>query len=101
MDPVQFPRTNRNAYFIDPKDLIAIDNECRTHDRKVCLIYHSHPDAGAYFSEEDQQQAIVNGEPLHPGVGYLVLSVMDGRAGEMKLFEWDKVSGRFLCNKRF
>ena len=101
MDPAGFPRTNRNAYFVDPKDLLDIERECLTRNEQVRLIYHSHPDAGAYFSDEDQHQAIVNDQPLHPGVGYLVVSVKDGHAGEMKLFEWAEGSGIFVCNGRF
>ena len=96
LDPIQFPRTNRNAYFIDPKDLLSIERECRDNDERVRLIYHSHPDAGAYFSEEDQRCAVIDGEPLHSGVDYLVVSVRDKNAGESALFEWDREARHYV-----
>jgi proteasome lid subunit RPN8/RPN11 len=98
LDPIRFPRTNRNAYFIDPKDLLAIERECREREERVRVIYHSHPDAGAYFSEEDQRCAVVDGEPLHSGVDYLVVSVRDKNAGASALFEWNAASKRHLQN---
>ncbi len=96
LDPKAFPRTARNAYFIDPKDLLAVGRECREREERVRVIYHSHPDAGAYFSEEDQRFAVVDGEPLHPEVVYLVVSVNNGRAGESALFEWNSASKSFM-----
>lgn len=96
LDPIQFPRTNRNAYFIDPKDLLSIGHECRDNDERVRVIYHSHPDAGAYFSEEDQRCAVIDGEPLHLGVDYLVVSVRDGQAGDLQFFVWDSSPGSYV-----
>ncbi len=32
----------------------------------VDVIYHSHIDAGAYFSATDKQNALMNGEPFYP-----------------------------------
>ena len=32
----------------------------------MATIYHSHIDAGAYFSETDKRNALVNGEPAYP-----------------------------------
>jgi proteasome lid subunit RPN8/RPN11 len=95
LDPHTFPRTNRNAYFMDPKDLLAIERECRERDERVRIIYHSHPDAGAYFSEEDRRCAVVDGAPLHPAVDYLVVSVRDGKAGESELFMWNSAAKCF------
>lgn len=66
-DPVSFPRTSATAYSIDPR--VIMDNE----SRMVC-IYHSHPDHGAYFSDEDQLVAAPFGEPSFPNVSYLVVS---------------------------
>jgi proteasome lid subunit RPN8/RPN11 len=88
VDATKFPRTNRNGYFIDPADLLAIEHECRERNESIHLIYHSHPDADAYFSKEDQRRAIVDGEPLHSGVSYLVISVKGKAAESFKLFTW-------------
>ena len=44
----------------------------------MAVIYHSHVDAGAYFSETDRRQALVGGEPAYPGAVYVVTSVVRG-----------------------
>ena len=95
-DPVSFPRTARTAYFIDPRDLLRIQKEAREKHCETRVIYHSHVDAGAYFSEEDQRVATSEGRPAYPGVVYLVLSVRNGKTGEMTLFHWSEKAGRFV-----
>lgn len=88
-DPVSFPRTSATAYSIDPR--IIMDNE----PRMVC-IYHSHPDHGAYFSEEDQLIAAPFGEPNFPNVSYLVVSVMQKKVAARKMYVWSDSAGRFV-----
>lgn len=94
-DPDAFPRTARTAYFIDPKELLALEKENRANDELIRVIYHSHVDAAAYFSEEDARLASAEGEPIHPGVAYLVISVVQGKPGNHQLFHWDAVQRRF------
>jgi proteasome lid subunit RPN8/RPN11 len=48
-DPERHPRDSRTAYYIDPKDLIAMGRR-EAQGFRVLTIYHSHIDAGAYFS---------------------------------------------------
>jgi proteasome lid subunit RPN8/RPN11 len=49
LDPERFPRTAREAYFLGGKDLRFLMESIRSaHPVKV--IYHSHPDVGAYSS---------------------------------------------------
>lgn len=87
-DPVRYPRDARTAYYIDPKDLLRIgDLERQGFD--VAVIYHSHVDAGAYFSETDRRQAVVGGEPAYPGAVYVVTSVVRGVVDGMAAFRWD------------
>ena len=86
--PDDFTRTSATAYFIDPK--IIMENA----DNLRC-IYHSHPDHGAYFSDEDQLVAAPFGEPNFPGVSYLVVSVMGGEVADKKVFTWDDTSEQF------
>ena len=87
-DPVRHPRDSRTAYFIDPKDLLAIGRR-ETQGYAVAVIYHSHVDAGAYFSPTDQRNALVNGEPAYPHALYVVLSVTAGKAVDAQAFAWD------------
>src|SRR5437867_1123434 len=63
---------------------------------EVAVIYHSHVDAGAYFSETDRRQALIGDEPLYPGAAYLVTSVMRGRVDSVAAFRWDAARGDFL-----
>lgn len=96
LDPVNFPRTSETAYFIDPQDLLRVQKELREKDSEIRVIYHSHVNAGSYFSEEDQRIALSEGRPVYPGVSYLVVSVREGKSKEVSLYEWDEESRCFL-----
>ena len=98
-DPESFPRTARTAYFIDPKDLLRIQRESRGKGEEMRVIYHSHTDAGAYFSEEDTRVALSEGGPAWPGVSYAVVSVIQGKAGEAALFQWEAGKKAFTGSK--
>ncbi len=76
-DPANFPRTARNAYYMDPRDVLAFTRR-ETEGFRVAVIYHSHPNAGAYFSPTDVAQAAPGGEPLYPDATYVVVSVVGG-----------------------
>ncbi len=87
-DPERFPRDSRTAYYIDPNDLLRV-NHLDQEGFSVDVIYHSHVDAGAYFSETDRQQALFAGEPTYPNATYVVTSVVDGRADAVAAFRWE------------
>jgi proteasome lid subunit RPN8/RPN11 len=93
-DPQRYPRDARTAYYIDPKDLLRI-GDLERQGFGVAVIYHSHIDAGAYFSETDRRQALVDGQPTYPGTTYVVVAVHDGRAGDARAFGWDAARGDF------
>ncbi len=96
LDPKNFPRTSGAAYFIEPKELLSIQKESRLAKEEIRVIYHSHIDAGAYFSEEDARVAAPNGEPAYPNVHYLVVSVTKGKVADSKIFHWDGVKKGFI-----
>ena len=96
LDPETFPRTANKAYFIEPLELLKIEKELRSNDEKIAIIYHSHPDVGAYFSEEDVRQAIVDETPIYPGTAYLVMSVIGGSVVDQKIFYWDEAQAKFI-----
>jgi proteasome lid subunit RPN8/RPN11 len=52
------------------------------------VIYHSHIDAGAYFSETDRRNALIDGQPAYPGTTYVVVAVDIGRAGAARAYRW-------------
>jgi proteasome lid subunit RPN8/RPN11 len=60
------------------------------------VIYHSHVDAGAYFSETDRRQALIGDDPAYPGTTYLVTSVAAGRVEATTAFRWDPDRRDFL-----
>jgi [CysO sulfur-carrier protein]-S-L-cysteine hydrolase len=94
-DPARHPRDAKTAYYIDPKDLLRI-GDLERQGFAVAVIYHSHVDAGAYFSETDRRQAVVGGEPAYPGAVYVVTSVMRGVVDAVAAFRWDAALRDFV-----
>jgi [CysO sulfur-carrier protein]-S-L-cysteine hydrolase len=87
-DPKRHPRDARTAYYIDPRDLIAMGRR-EAQGFRVLTIYHSHIDAGAYFSATDRHNALINGEPAYPDATYVVVSVVERRVAGAGVFRWD------------
>lgn len=83
-------RDARTAYKMDPLEQLRVLREADGEGWEVILFYHSHPDHDAYFSRMDRERALASdGEPLWPGATYLVVSVMEGRAGGAARVGWD------------
>jgi len=95
-DPERHPRDSRTAYFIDPKDLLAIGRR-EGQGYSVAVIYHSHIDAGAYFSATDTRNALINGEPAYPEAVYVVVSVVEGKVMDAQAFVWDATARDFVA----
>lgn len=76
-DPERYPRTSRTAYLIDSKNLFEIYRKCDAEGYRVEVVYHSHCDADAYFSETDKRNAVTNEEPNFPDTIYVVVSVLN------------------------
>jgi [CysO sulfur-carrier protein]-S-L-cysteine hydrolase len=98
-DPVGHPRNARTAYFMEPKELYELLREVDEHARSVRFFYHSHPDHGAYFSEEDQARAVAWDEPAYPGTSYLVVSVVEGAVKDRLAVAWDGRERRFVATE--
>ncbi len=92
-DPVRWPQSAREAYCLAPDDLYALGMSFFTTDPAI-VVYHSHPDAGAYFSDKDVADAVRDGRPVYD-VDHLVVGVERGRPTEAKLFRFR--AGRFDC----
>jgi proteasome lid subunit RPN8/RPN11 len=95
-DPVKYPRDSRIAYFMDPKQLFAVLREADETHRSLRLLYHSHPDHGAYFSEEDKARALAWDEPAYPDAAYLVVSVVKGVVEDRLAVVWDPERRNFV-----
>ncbi len=87
--PDRYPRTARTAYEFDSKEQRRVFQAADERGATIHCVFHSHCDAGAYFSEEDRRAAAPDGFPLWPGVCYLVVAVDQGRASAARVFWWD------------
>ena len=94
-DPVSFPRQSRTAYYMHPQDTLHIHRAQEAGER-VSVIYHSHVDAGAYFSETDKRNALPGGVPAFPGTIYVVVSVVEGKMRDAQACRWDPEAKDFL-----
>jgi len=97
LDPEAYPRTGRTYFDIDPMKFARQVEERAAAGRPVKVLYHSHLDVGAYFSETDAAAATGGGaRPTYDGLAYLVTSVRGGRVDDDKLFVWDEATRAFL-----
>jgi proteasome lid subunit RPN8/RPN11 len=95
-DPVAHPRDSRTAYFMDPQQLFAALRDAERESSLIRIFYHSHPDHGAYFSDEDKARAMAWDEPAYPGAYYLVVSVVGGRVADRLAVRWDADRREFV-----
>jgi len=84
-DPETFPRTAREYYTIDARVIQRTFEEGERTGQPVKLIYHSHCDCGAYFSQTDREAAAPDGQLAYP-VAWMVLAVIDGVVKDRKIF---------------
>lgn len=90
LDPVTFPRTSRTYFKIHELRAARTLDEAALAGRPLKVIYHSHCDAGAYFSEEDAATFAHAGMLTWP-CAFLVVSVEGGEVRERRL--WVHVPG--------
>ena len=88
-DPIKHPRDARTAYFMEPKELFELLREADQHHHPIRIFYHSHPEHGAYFSEEDKARAMAWDEPAYPEAAHLVVSVVGGIVKDRLAVVWD------------
>ena len=90
-------RTKADGYVMDPKSLLTALEAAEQAGGRLYAIAHSHPDVGAYFSNEDKAKALDDaGEPLWPGVQYLVVSVRNGAADAARIYTWNALHRDFI-----
>ena len=95
-NPEEFSRDARVGYYVDPQEQFKIISGAEEEGLEVRGFYHSHPDSGAYFSEEDQERAMFFDEPGYPDAFHIVVSVMGGEARDAKAFKWDGARSAFV-----
>ncbi len=95
-DPAAHLRDSSVAYYMDPQQLYTVIREAEQKDSPIRVFYHSHPEHGAYFSEEDKARAMAWDEPAYPGASYLVVSVVAGRVADRLAVSWDAERREFI-----
>lgn len=88
-DPERFPRTSRDSYLMEPKEQLRLQRELEAWGGEIVAVWHSHVEVGAYFSEKDRADAVLDGVQAVPGAEYLVLGVRGGRVTEVKRYRLD------------
>jgi proteasome lid subunit RPN8/RPN11 len=68
-------------FMMDPREQFAVVKELRATGLALLAIYHSHPETPARPSEEDIKLA------LTPDVSYLIISLADAAAPDIKSFK--------------
>lgn len=97
LDPETYPRTGRTYFLLDPLKFAKAVAAGTTNGRPVRVLYHSHLDVGAYFSETDAAAATMGGDkPSYDGLFYLVTSIRKGVVDDHKLFAWDEETKTFV-----
>ena len=96
LDPETYPRTGRMYFDIDPLKFERAIRERAAAGRPVKVLYHSHLDVGAYFSETDAAAATMGGAEPAYDLAYLVTSVRNGQVDEHRLFVWDPRTMSFV-----
>ncbi|HVY36724.1 MAG TPA: Mov34/MPN/PAD-1 family protein [Polyangia bacterium] len=93
-DPVTHARDARTAYNLAAGDIFKLQKSLRG-ETPAKIVYHSHVEVGAYFSDTDQAAAQMDGEPSYP-VEYVVIDVRAGGVGGAIQFAWDAASHRYV-----
>ena len=100
--PIQ-DRTSERAYSFNLADVQSLDDSFSSGS-PARIIYHSHPNGRAYFSETDREVATQppawGGGPVFP-VQQLVVGIDERRVVESALFGWDDDAGGFVELARF
>ncbi|MCH8888126.1 MAG: Mov34/MPN/PAD-1 family protein [SAR324 cluster bacterium] len=94
-DPERYPRTAGRGYFMDPAEMMRLEKQFANQGRMLKAIFHSHVDVGAYFSQEDMDRALWAGQPILPGVAYLVCGIKNRQPDGAMLAWFDERSGGF------
>jgi len=110
IDPERYFRTARTFFSFNEKKFADAVESSAKQGRPVKVLYHSHLDAGAYFSPTDaavmsmgeppaaEGAAIVMGAgPAWP-LAFLVTSVRAGKVDEHRVFVWDGAARAFVAS---
>jgi adenylyltransferase/sulfurtransferase len=94
-DPALHPRDGREGFYMNELDYLRAEEEASARGERVTCVYHSHVEAGAWFSEMDQDFAE---QPLFPfpDADHLVVALVGGKIVDQAMFRRDAASRRFV-----
>ena len=93
--PERFPRDATIGYTMAKEDIETIVQETQQRGWMVKICYHSHPNTGAYFSQEDRRNA--EGWDLwFPGVSFVVISTYPEEIRDIQGYRWDETTQTFV-----
>jgi proteasome lid subunit RPN8/RPN11 len=95
LDPERFPRTSRTYFKINELRAARAFDAGDQSGRPIKVIYHSHCDAGAYFSAEDAATFASSHQLMWP-CAFLVVSVVGGEVRDRKLWVHQAGSDEFV-----
>ena len=95
IDPETFPRTAKTYFKINELRASRTFDQAARQERPVKVIYHSHCDAGAYFSKEDASTFARNNTLMWP-VAFVVVSVLEGKVADTKVWVHKPDSNEFV-----
>jgi proteasome lid subunit RPN8/RPN11 len=84
LDPVTFPRTSKDYFKINELKAGRVFAAGEAAGRPVKVIYHSHPNVGAYFSAEDAATFASENTLMWP-CAFIVLASRADHVAEVKL----------------
>lgn len=87
-DEARFPRDGREGFHMNEADVLQAQKFADAEGWAITGVYHSHADAGPYFSTVDQEFALQPGFPF-PEALHVVISVLEGLVKEVAAFERD------------
>ena len=93
-DPEAYPRDARTAYLVAPEEFYSVKKGIEKSDFIVKAIYHSHPEHEVYFSPEDEEKALILGDPTYDN--YFIMSVFREGIKEEAVFRWEPSSRLFI-----
>ena len=98
IDPERYPRDGTKAFYMNEADYLKAAEDAEGRGESVTAVYHSHVDAGVYFSEMDQEFAEHELFPF-PGVAHFVIAVDGGPMPRCGVFERPNPNEPFIGRK--
>src|SRR6266511_4992188 len=87
--PQRYPRDATIGYTMAKEDIERIMREAQDRGWMVKVCYHSHPNTGAYFSQEDRRNA-EGWELWFPGVRFVVMATYPDEVRDIQGYYWDE-----------